>query len=42
VLVAHDNLELLPADAVGLRPVAVVLLHYLPTIPAPTDSAVSN
>ena len=29
VLVAHDDLELLPADAVGLRPVAVVLLHNL-------------
>ena len=29
VLVAHDDLELLPADAIGLRPVAVVLLHNL-------------
>ena len=29
VLVAHDDLELLPADAVGLRPVDVVLLHNL-------------
>jgi len=29
VLVAHDDLELLPANAIGLRPVAVVLLHNL-------------
>ena len=32
VLVAHDDLELLPADAVGLRPVDVVLLHNLQAI----------
>lgn len=29
VLVVHDDLELLAADAVGLGPVAVVLLHNL-------------
>jgi hypothetical protein len=29
VLVAHDDLELLPADAVGFRPVVVVFLHNL-------------
>jgi hypothetical protein len=29
VLVAHDDLKLLPADAVGFRPVIVVFLHDL-------------
>ena len=29
MLVAHDDLELLAADAVGFGPVAIVLLHDL-------------
>jgi hypothetical protein len=29
VLVAHDDLELLPADVVGFRPVVIVFLHNL-------------
>jgi hypothetical protein len=42
VLVPHDNLELLPSDTVGLRPVAVVLLHDLfqsPKIQSIRDSS---
>jgi hypothetical protein len=39
VLVAHDDLELLSADAVGLRPVAVVLLHDIGLLDDPPGLA---